>query len=218
MATWDELNKSAGVQTVSNVPSPSQSGGWASINASARVNIGPAQSPNDVVSRQMSIQEREIQNLPEGAPFFRDAQISAPPQSKKPLELLGVKINLPGSKTGQPIIDFVPSRFEARANENANFAQRGVAAAINTVGTTIIRASEKIGDLFEIGIIDNTISKDQNVQLNKQGFPVAEGSDLPILNPAIRKRLEAGKTASPTTAERVGASMQRVDSHQFLHS
>lgn len=202
MATWAELNQSAG-GSVQSIPSPSQSGGWASANARAIQALGasgsPQQTATERLSRQQILQEEAISRNPVGSPFLRDTVIAPAPASNKKLEILGVRINKPtsiyGTKTGQPIIDVDPNRFEARASENANFVQKMGAVGLNTIGQSITGIGNSLGKLFDIGIIDTQAKREIKAGISPENSPL----------PEIRERASQGLPARPTVAEKTGA-------------
>ena len=194
MATWAELNKSAGGQSTSAVPSASQTGGWAAANSKAIEQIGGFRYPGDT-QQTPSIQT----TAPNGIDLVPGSSISAPPASNKKFQILGVTINKPtsisGTASGQPIISVDKNKFQAKASENSSFIQKGLAATVNAVGQGILGVSQSLGNLFDVMLVDTQAKKEQ-----AKGIDSANSS-----LPELRQRVEQGKSAIPTASEKVGA-------------
>jgi hypothetical protein len=195
MATWDELNKSAGGQA-SQAPKPSaqQTGGWASANAQAKQSA-PVMSP------QKTIEQAAIASRPANAavPFISGAVITAPQKSTKKLGLEGVTINRPtslyGTESGGPIIDIDPDKIKFTTTEESNFIQRGLAAGLNAVTGSVMGISRALGELFTVSIVDTQAKREE-----------AAGKDSSqSLLPELRQRVDQGMGAKVTTPEKIAA-------------
>lgn len=201
MASWAELNQSAGGQGGSSTPSASKGGGWAAANASAVAALGSPRSPNDARTAQQAIEQRAQATLPNGAPFITGSTISATPPSNKKFQLLGVTINRPtslyGTESGNPIIQVDPNKFEAKASEDAGFLRKMAAAGINAVSHAVLGVSQALGNAFDVMLIDTEAKREQAAGIDSSKSTL----------PELRQRVEQGKPAIPTTSEKVGAGL-----------